>query len=106
GWRFIDNFIVALDFAEFNMGGESDPDLGARKGSFFKHVNFGVEIPMKRFFAIRAGFHQGLPTLGLGLNGKYATLDLAWYGEEMGLSLDTLRHQRLALRLAIGLGDW
>lgn len=105
GWQFIDNFIVAGDIADLRLGGESNPDVGARIGSFWKHVNVGVEMPMQRWFALRLGLHQGLPSIGLGLNGRVVKFDVSYYGEELGQTLDTLNHYRVAARLAFGFGS-
>ncbi|MEZ4751304.1 MAG: hypothetical protein R3B54_12000 [Bdellovibrionota bacterium] len=102
----INNFIFLLDFAEFGLGGQSDEELGARSGSFWKHVNLGVEMPMGRIFALRTGFRQGNFTLGLGLNLKYFKLDFAWYAEELGTKVGTNSERRLGLRLAFGGGSF
>ncbi|MCB0404812.1 MAG: hypothetical protein KDD51_08490 [Bdellovibrionales bacterium] len=100
----INNFIFLLDFAEFGLGGQSDEELGARSGSFWKHVNLGLEMPMGHMFALRTGFRQGNFTLGLGLNLKYFKLDFAWYAEELGTKVGTNSERRLGLRLAFGGG--
>jgi hypothetical protein len=105
GWEFIDNFHVLLDLAEFNLGGESDTDYGARTGSIWKHVNIGVEMPMS-FFALRAGLHQGYLTAGFGLNLTYVKLDFATYEEELSHSgPGRLGSRRFALSLALGMGS-
>jgi len=104
GWSVIDNFHLAFDFAELGLGGEADGDLGARKESAWKHINFGVEAPIRGWLIPRMGFHQGLLTLGLGMNFKYTMIDFAWYGEELGYGVGRLSSRRLALRLAFGLG--
>ena len=104
GYKFIDNFQVLVDFAEFGLGGETDPDRGARTGSFFKKMNFGVEMPIGRL-ALRAGFHQGYVTAGLGINLRYFKLDFATYGEELGDAPGRLESRRFALTLAIGGGS-
>lgn len=93
GWNFIDNFHLLLDLAEFNLGGEASADYGQRVGSFFKHVNWGVEMPI-RWFSLRAGFHQGYITAGFGVNLKYARLDFATYGEELAEGPGRLQSRR------------
>lgn len=105
GWGPFSNFIFVFDLAEFNLGGQTDPDLGARTGSFWKHVNWGFEIPMGRLFTLRTGFHQGLFTAGFGLNLKYMKLDFAWYGVEVGSGVGRINERRLALQLSIGGGN-
>jgi hypothetical protein len=104
GVGVIDNFHVVLDFAEFGIGGESDPNLGARDGSFFKHVNFGVEMPMDGWFVARVGFHQGDPTAGVGVRTPFVDIDLATYGEELLTGINRLTSRRVGLRLAFGFG--
>lgn len=104
GWNFVDNFHVLFDLAEFNLGGESDRDYGARVGSFFKHINFGVEMPIN-WFTLRAGFHQGYLSAGLGVNAKFFRLDFATYGEELAGGPGRLESRRIALTLAFGFGS-
>lgn len=104
GWGPVSNFIFCLDFAEFNLGGQTDPALGARVGSFWKHLNWGIEMPLGRVFTLRTGFHQGSFTAGFGLNIKYLRLDFAWYGEEIGTGVDRINDRRLALQISIGGG--
>lgn len=104
GWKFIDNFHLLVDFAEFNLGGEADRDYGQRVGSFFKHINLGVEMPM-RWFSLRAGLHQGYWTAGLGVNAKFFRLDFATYGEELAGGPGRLQSRRFALSLAFGAGS-
>lgn len=103
GW--IDNFHVLVDFAEFRLGGEADDNFGARTGSFWKHVNLGVEAPMNRWFILRSGFHQGNLTFGLGVHFAAMKLDLVTYEEELGVGVGRLSSRRFALRLAIGAGS-
>ena len=93
-----------LDLSEFSLGGESDPDLGARDGSFFKHVDLGAEMPLNGWIFVRAGLHQGDYTFGLGLNLNYLKLDFATYGEELDSGVGRLSSRRYMLRLAFGFG--
>ncbi len=102
----IGNAKFLLDLAEFSLGGQSDPELGARTGSFWKHVNVGLEVPFYRMLALRTGFHQGNFTAGVGINAKYFKLDLAYYGVERGKSIGTNTEHRLAMRLAFGMGSF
>lgn len=102
-WWF-DNFHFLLDFAEFKLGGESDPNLGARTGSFFKHMNWGVEAPMNGWFFVRLGFRQGYWTAGLGLSARFVKVDLATYQEELMSNPGKMGSRRYALRLVFGIG--
>lgn len=102
GWEVFDHFSVLADLAEFRLGGESDPNFGARTGSFFKHVNLGVEAPMNGWFVPRFGFHQGNWTVGLGFNLKVMKLEFATYAEELADGIGRLSSRRYALRLTLG----
>lgn len=106
GWGPFENFNVLLDFAEFNLGGETNPDFGARGGSFFKHVNVGVEAPMSgHWFTPRVGFHQGFLTAGFGIDIRAVRFDFAWYAEELAAGVDRHANRRLAIRLQLGWGS-
>lgn len=97
----IDNFHVLVDLAEFNLGGETNAELGARTGSFWKHVNFGTEIPIG-LLSLRAGFHQGNISGGFGLNFKLVRLDFATYGEEAGALPGKLTSRHYDISLMLG----
>lgn len=103
GGKIVDHYHLMADLAEFQLGGESDPDLGARTGKILKHLNLGVEIPVG-VLTIRTGVHQGYISLGLGLNFKYAKIDVATYQEELSSAPGRLPSRRYALTLALGLG--
>lgn len=105
GWEFIDNFHVLVDFAEFGMGGENAGDFGARKGSFFKHMNLGVEMPIHGWLVVRGGFYQGNFTAGLGIRTRFFSMDFATYEPELNETLTTLSSRRIALTLAFGFGS-
>ena len=70
GYSFIDNVNFLVDFADFQIGGQTDPDFRAPPGgSFFKHVNSVFEIPMLGVFAYSGRvFTRDIGTGGLGLN--------------------------------------
>lgn len=101
----IDQFHVLFDLAEFQLGGESDLEYGARKGSLFKHINMGVEAPINGILSVRAGFHQGYLTAGLGLQFSPIKVDFATYGEEVSQGINRLSSRRFALRIALGAGS-
>lgn len=102
----IENFHIVLDLAEFNAGGQEDPEFGARKGSFFKHLNFGVEAPLwGHWITPRLGFHQGYITAGLGFDLRALKIDFATYGEELAAGVGRLGSRRYALRLELGWGN-
>ena len=104
GIGIIDNFHTVLDLAEFGFGGEADDTRGGRGGSFWKHVNVGLEAPILGWFVPRTGIHQGNITLGFGLRTRILELDYAWFGEELlgGVGRYTARSHEL--RVAVGFG--
>jgi hypothetical protein len=105
GYGVMDNVNVLLDLAEFEVGGQTDQDLGARDGSFFKHVNFGVEVPLNGWFVLRGGLHQGDFTAGLGIELKFLKVEFATYAEQLDLGLDRLVSRRYMLQLTFGAGS-
>jgi hypothetical protein len=104
GGKVIDNLRFELDIAELNLGGQRDTDLGRRTGRFWKHLNFGMEIPVGGWLALRGGFHQGDYTLGMGLNLRVLRLDFVTYAEELDSEVDRLSSRRYALQLSFGFG--
>jgi len=100
GFSIIDNFNLMVDITDIPLGGETDPNLGARTGSFKKKLHVGLEVPMGRF-ALRTGLHQGYVTAGFGMNLWLARLDLATYAEETGENVNQ-PSRRYALTAALG----
>ncbi len=104
GFWWFERFNLLLDLAEFGIGGQADPDFGARSGSFWKHVNLGVEVPVWGWAFGRMGFHQGNFTIGAGIDARFFQLDIATYAEELAYLPGRLTSRRVALRLAAGFG--
>jgi hypothetical protein len=103
GVGFVDNFHLLADISDIPLGGESNPNLGARNtGSFLKKVHLGVEMPIGRL-SLRTGINQGYLTAGVGLNLSFIKLDFATYGEETGGSTNQ-QSRRYALTMAFGWG--
>lgn len=100
----VDYLRLLVDFAEFGLGGNANPELGARRGAFGKHVNVGVEMPLWGWLFLRSGVHQGNVTGGLGLSFDALKLDVATYAEELTAGVGRLSNRRWAMRLAIGFG--
>lgn len=86
-WSYFTDSLFAFEITDV---------LNNRNGSLFKLLHLGGETHWKRL-AIRLGVNQGYLTAGLGLNFHYFTLDLATYGEEMGLNAGTLQDRRFTL---------
>lgn len=105
GGKVIDYVLFAIDFAEIGLGGQTDRDLGARAGSIWKHVNFGVEFALRQWFILRTGIHQGNITAGASLQSPVARLEFATYAEELGLNPGTLSSRRFIGQLVFGAGS-
>lgn len=103
GIGFVDNFHVLADISDIPLGGEDDPNYGARTGSLLKKTHLGVEAPIGRL-SVRAGLHQGYLTAGVGFNLYAARLDLATYGEETGENTK-VQSRRYAFTAALGWGS-
>jgi hypothetical protein len=99
-----DQVDLLLDLSEFGLGGQSDPELGARSGSIWKHVNFGLELPYRNWFFARLGFRQGNFTAGMGIDARFFQMDIATYAEELATLPGRLTSRRVAFRLAFGFG--
>ncbi len=103
GGEIVDLIHVLADLAEFQIGGESDPEFGARTGKLLKHLNLGVEVPIG-VLTLRTGIHQGYLTGGIGVNLTYFKLEFATYGEELSSGPGRLPSRRFGLTLALGAG--
>ncbi len=95
---------VLLDLSEFALGGISNSDLGARTGSFWKHVNLGAEALFWNWLYARMGLRQGNITLGVGLDARFVKFDFATYAEELAALPGRVSSRRIAFRLAFGFG--
>ncbi len=90
-WVFFTDTALAFEVTDIH----NNPD-----GSVFKLLHLGGETHWKSF-AFRAGLNQGYWTAGLGIDFRFITLDLASYGEEMGLNAGTLEDRRYTLNLGL-----
>ncbi|MFH1006611.1 MAG: hypothetical protein V1800_03800 [Candidatus Latescibacterota bacterium] len=68
--------------------------------NLFTRIHMGVEYSLP-ILALRAGFNQGYPCLGFGINLKFISLDYAYFGEELGEypGQDPQNNHLLAMRL-------
>jgi hypothetical protein len=74
-------------------------DIGNNtNGSFYRTLHMGAEADWK-VFRFRTGLNQGYITGGFGIDLLFLSLNLATYGEEMGLIPGTLEDRRYALEL-------
>lgn len=86
-WAFLTNTVFALEATDV---------LNNMNGSVFRLIHIGAETHWKSL-AFRLGVNQGYWCGGLGLDVRVITLDLATYGEEMGLNSGTLEDRRYAV---------
>jgi hypothetical protein len=88
-WKFT-QFMMALEFTDIGANGD---------GSFFRTIHFGSEATWKDWLKLRAGLNQGYLAGGLGFDLNWFTMNLATYGEEMGLNVGSLEDRRYTLDL-------
>jgi hypothetical protein len=67
-------------------------------GSFYRTLHMGAEAVWK-LFHFRTGLNQGYVTGGFGLDLKVLKINLATYGEELGLNPGVFQDRRYALDL-------
>jgi hypothetical protein len=92
-WGPFQNSLFALEVTDILNNGD---------GSVFRLLHLGGETHWK-FVTLRAGLNQGYWTAGLGLRLLFLHLDLASYGEELGLNVGQIEDRRYALSLGINL---
>jgi hypothetical protein len=89
-WKLTDT-VVALEVQDIGLGA---------KGSLFRHLHVGGETKWK-LISLGLGVNQGYLCAGLGFDLKVLKLDLATFGEEMGLNTGTQENRVYALRFAL-----
>lgn len=87
-WIF-DHWLLAMETTDI---GNND------FGSFYRTLHFGTEAAWS-VFRLRGGINQGYFTAGLGIDLAFFQLNLATYGEELGLNPGVLEDRRYALQL-------
>lgn len=86
-WGNFTDTVFALEFTDiFNAGG----------GSLFRTIHMGAESHW-RSIAVRLGLNQGYWTAGIGFDFRFFTLNIASYGEELGLNAGVLEDRRYTL---------
>jgi hypothetical protein len=87
-WIF-DHWLLAMETTDI---GNND------FGSFYRTLHFGTEAAWS-VFRLRGGINQGYFTAGLGIDLAFLQLNVATYGEELGLNPGVLEDRRYALQL-------
>jgi hypothetical protein len=74
--------------------------LNNPNGSIYKLLHLGGETRWK-VFALRAGLNQGYLSGGLGIDLHYLSLNIATYGEELGLNAGTFEDRRYTFDIGL-----
>ncbi len=79
-------------------------DLLNRDGvAFFQGVNMGTEMNLLAgLLKLRAGFHQGYPTYGLGVRLLLIKIDVAMFTRELGVAPGQVQDDLLMAQVSIG----
>lgn len=85
---------VSIDYV-----GNQRPDINQ---AFFAHLRVGAQVKIK-VLSVRAGLHQGYPTVGGGLSLGFMDLDYAYFGVEQGRYPGQLPSWHHAAQLRFGL---
>ncbi len=74
--------------------------LGNKTHSAWKRFHMGGETRLIKFLLVRAGFNQGYPGGGLGVDIPILKIDVATYGEELGTNIGQLQDRRYVARIS------
>ncbi len=102
-WIF-DEFRLLADIQQVGLGGQPSLDLGGRGGVFWKHIDIGLEVPLRHVLLARVGLHQGNWSGGLGVESPFARLEIATFAEELDGGVGRLSSRRFAFQLFVGFG--
>jgi hypothetical protein len=88
-------FTEALDYYDItdNAGGD---------GSKLKKLHMGVEMALPAILSVRAGLNQGYFTGGATVSFKIIKLDVATYGEEIGVFGGQKEDRRYVVQISMG----
>jgi hypothetical protein len=85
----------ALDVYDFTDNAVGDD-------SWEKKIHLGVEVALPAILSVRAGLNQGYFTAGATLNFKVIKLDVATYGEEVGVIGGQKEDRRYVAQISAG----
>jgi len=89
---YFKDFVVAFEVTD--IGNNSG-------GSWGRLIHMGAETRVLRVLLPRVGINQGYWAAGLGIDLRFLQIDLASYGEEMGLNPGDEEDRRYAVRIAL-----
>lgn len=92
-WWVLSDTLFAIEATDF---------FNNNDGSFYRLLHIGAETHWHSLIA-RLGLNQGYWTAGIGLSTRFFTLDIASYGEEMGLNAGSYEDRRYTLNLGFHL---
>ena len=90
-----------LPFKKSVVAADIEDLLFTTGDTFFKRIHFGAATSFL-VFGLRAGFNQGYPSVGVGLNLLIFKIDYAYYGEELSPYPGQEAEWYHTLQLAIG----
>ncbi len=90
-WGYFKDTVMALEVTDIGNN---------QNGSFYKLLHLGGETHLYGI-ALRLGLNQGYMAGGLGFDLHYINLDLATYGEELGLNAGTYEDRRYTVNLGL-----
>ena len=93
-WQIKEQLLLAMDYNDLFMH---------ESNNFFNRLYFGAELNIANNLLGRAGFAQGYPTIGMGVNLGVFAMDGAIYAVEESKSPGGDGEYNYALRLRIGL---
>ncbi|MDF1546149.1 MAG: hypothetical protein P1R58_13740, partial [bacterium] len=93
-YKIMPDLVLAADYNDMFM---------TRGENFFNRLYLGGEYSLAKVFAVRAGFGQGYPAIGAGLDFGALALDGAIYGVEKTTAPGGDGDYSYAFRLKIGL---
>jgi hypothetical protein len=89
------SFIGAFDWMDFTNNIGDDDDLG-------KRLHAGLEVQLPILLAARVGVNQGYFTAGATVDFWVLKLDVATYGEEVGVGAGQKEDRRYVAQLTLG----
>jgi hypothetical protein len=92
---WITDSTFAIDYFDLFSQVGNDNDMA-------KRIRLGAEFRFPKVLSIRVGLYQGYFTSGLTVDGRFVSLDLLTYAEEIGSYAGQRSDRRYAMRLAIG----
>lgn len=75
--------------------------LNSSNFSIFARLATGVEVDLRSRFFFRLGYGSGYPAAGFGIRSKTSEFSLAWFSEEVGQSLHSVRDLKFMIQYQV-----